>query len=240
MTMKKMSIWGLVAVCATGILAGCNESEIHTSAFAQTPPAPAQGQGKAAKLNADAGVPIGVAATPTAFDDAKAKSFATRTNAFSLLPTEAKFNKEQTAARLVGELGGFGMFYEPPPPKPDLEETIEPQPRRRLAGVLLGASVIALIEMEDGKVYDVRPGSKIPNSEWTVVSIDEERAILRRGGTKLPKQVEVRLESRPIGSGGGNSGGGNTGGGNTGGGGVPGPGKGGMGAGGGGVGGRDD
>lgn len=106
MTMKKMSIWGLVAVCATGILAGCNESEIHTSAFAQTPPAPAQGQGKAAKLNADAGVPIGVAATPTAFDDAKAKSFATRTNAFSLLPTEAKFNKEQTAARLVGELGG--------------------------------------------------------------------------------------------------------------------------------------
>lgn len=235
---RNMRKLALLAVCASigGLfVAGCGDEGVHSSAFAQQPPAASPAGASAAKtskLNADAGVPISVANKPTAFEDAKQATFGTRKNAFSLLPGEVKFNNEQAAARLVSDSGGFSMMYEPPPPKPDEETIVEPQPRRRLAGILLGDAVIALIQMEDGRVYDVHPGSKIPNSEWTVVSIDQERAVLRRSGNKLPKQIEVKLESGPIGGGGG-GGGGTTGGGSdvgvpTGGKGGTGPGRGGA------------
>lgn len=247
-TMRNLAFLSMLAVLSASFVSGCADGGVRTSAFAQQPPAgqPAGAAGaQASKLNADAGVPIQVAAKPTAFEDATKMTFGTRANAFSLLPAEAKFNNEQAAARLVSDSGGFSMMYEPPPPKPDEETIVEPQPRRRLAGILLGDAVIALVQMEDGRVYDVHPGSKIPNSEWTVVSIDQERAILRRSGNKLPKQIEVKLESGPIGGGGGGGGGAAGGGGSdvgvpTGGKGGSGPGRGGAAGGvGGGTGARD-
>jgi hypothetical protein len=73
---------------------------------------------------------------------------------------------------------------------------------------VVGDSVLALIDMGNGTTELIRPGQRIPGSEWTVVSIDEEKAILRRGGNRLPRQVTVRLELPPPGFGGG----GNTGG----------------------------
>jgi len=83
--------------------------------------------------------------------------------------------------------------------------------------------------MGNGAEPDViRPGSKIPNSDWTVESIDREKAVLVRGGNAEPHRIVVRLESPPPGMGGGGIGGPGAGGG----GGFPGaPGPGGMGGG---------
>lgn len=171
----------------------------------------------------DAGVPIDAVA-PAGLQDykqyASARDYGRRGDPFALLGPEAKFEREQQRERLMGDIGGgtFGTFYEEPEDKSAEEIQMEPQPYRRLVGVLLGDGVSALIQMEDGKVYDVRPGSRIPNSEWTVVSIDSDSAILRRSGNKRPNQILVRLEpslsgpsSAPqpgSGGGGGNPGGG--------------------------------
>jgi hypothetical protein len=82
-------------------------------------------------------------------------------------------------------------------PKPEFIEIdqIEPQPFRRLAGVLVGDSVMAIIDMGDGSPMQViRPGMQIPNSPWKVISIDEEKATLHRNGNKRPKDIVVRLQ----------------------------------------------
>jgi hypothetical protein len=126
----------------------------------------------------------------------RGQSLAPRRDPFALLAEERAFDINQSGERLLAESGGFSFDYEPPVPKDDTVIQ-EPQPYRRLAGVIVGESVLALIDMGDGRLEIIRPGQRIPNSEWTVVSIDEEKAILRRGGNKLPRQVVVRLESPP-------------------------------------------
>ena len=74
---------------------------------------------------------------------------------------------------------------------------IEPVPRWRLAGVVVGNGVIALLDT-GSKVYDVRPGSVVPGTEWRVESIDQERAVLVRDSNKEPKRFEVGLQG-PLG-----------------------------------------
>jgi bifunctional DNA-binding transcriptional regulator/antitoxin component of YhaV-PrlF toxin-antitoxin module len=78
-------------------------------------------------------------------------------------------------------------------PADEVAEVIEPQPFRRLAGIMVGDSVLAIIDMGDGNLQIVRPGQQIPGTEWTVASIDEEKAVLRRSGNKKPKEVVVPL-----------------------------------------------
>jgi hypothetical protein len=124
---------------------------------------------------------------------------------------ERAFHINQSSERLLADVGGFRMDYEEPPPV-EINEVQEPQPYRRLAGVIVGESVLGLIDMGDGRPLEIiRPGQRIPNSDWTVVSIDEEKAILRRSGNRLPRQIVVRLESPPFnpnqGGGGGPAGG---------------------------------
>lgn len=175
---------------------------------------------EAPPIAAEAGIPVAVVQDPQFAETKKVsatRAFGSRPDAFALLPTEVVYERAQVAARVVGEQGNFALFYTPPPPAQDVTETFEPQPYRRLSGVLLGDGVLALIEMEDGRTYDVRPGMQIPNSEWTVVSIDTDKAILRRAGDKRPNRIAVRLESRPVGTpaGGGGGGGGARGGGGT-------------------------
>jgi hypothetical protein len=115
-------------------------------------------------------------------------------------------------------------MYEPPIEVADQSEIVEPQPYRRLAGILVGDTVSAIIIMEDGSAHIIKPGMRIPNSPWRVVSIDEEKAILRRAGNRKPTQITIRLETplggvpaqgggRPGGPGGPGSGPGDTGGG---------------------------
>lgn len=134
------------------------------------------------------------------------KSFGSRRDPFALKPSEARFEKDQETYRLFGEIGGFTTQFEPPVEKV-VEEFPEAQPYRRLAGVVVGDSVLALIDMGDGTLQVIRPGQQIPNSEWRVVSIDQDKAVLRRSGNRTPRQVVVRLESPPPGLGGGTPGG---------------------------------
>lgn len=144
------------------------------------------------------------------------KSRMPRTDPFALLAVEKKYDNAQLAERLVAD-SGWRFDYVPPEPVITVEPE-EPQPYRRLSGVLVGDTIMALLVMEDGHYELIRPGMKIPNTEWRVISIDEEKALLKRDGNRRPKQIVVRLETDPGGggstapAGGGNPRGGNPGG----------------------------
>lgn len=204
--MNAQRLTGLaMSVAALAIVtgAGCGSGEAVESVGAYPGGAPMRPV-EPPSIAADAGVPI---APPPAGDfsqvmqEAQATFVPTRADAFALLPAERRFEAQQTAARVLAEMGGFTLVYEPPTPPPDEEDILEPQPYRRLQGVLLSNTVTALIEWEDGKVYEVHPGARVADSEWVVVSIDTEKAVLRRSGQRRPTQIEVKLESPPPGMG---------------------------------------
>ena len=119
-----------------------------------------------------------------------------RSNPFSLTALESAYDMQQASEKFLSESGGFSVQYEP---KPEVDETpvLEPQPYRRLSGIVVGDSVNAIIELGDGRTEIIRPGQRIPNTEWTVVSIDSEKAVLKRSGNKLPTEIIVRLEVAP-------------------------------------------
>lgn len=217
--------WSVSALAlAAALLAGCGGGEPAPPAVAQTPPAAPAAPTLPDNLpRADAGEPLTMSALDplkSYQDVAQGKSLEARRDPFALLASESIFEREQTRERVVATLGGnsWPLYYEEAPPPPEEIERVEPQPRRRLAGVMLTDDGIgALIEMEDGRIYQVQPGARIPNSEWSVLSIDQDKAVLWRPGNRLPRQVVVTLEPGNR-SGGGNAGGGNAGGGAAGGG----------------------
>jgi hypothetical protein len=144
-------------------------------------------------------------------------AFAPRTDPFALLPVELKALRARRQQDILAEVGGWEMFVVPKPrPKPDaIIHPLEAQPYRRLAGIIRGEAIAAILE-EDGApatVQVVKPGDKV--GEWTVQSIDAEKAVLYRPGSRRPNTVVVRLESHPTVGGGasftGGGGGGNTG-----------------------------
>jgi hypothetical protein len=193
---------------------------------------------------ADAGVPITNFKAEDGLVKLKAlvaeRTFPSRPDPFALLAVERSFDVSQTAERYLQLQSGFQTDWTPPAePAP---EEIEVQPYRRLAGVMVGDSILAMIDMGDGKpLRIVHPGEQIEGTEWTVVSIDSEKAVLRRSGNKKPKEIIVALGSslsgiiiQPTGSGAGAAGGGRTGGGPGGPPGSAGAGRGGPGAAGGG------
>lgn len=190
--------WGLLplALLAVAAMSGCARDPMPTAPSAEAKPAPPMEVGDVP------GVPVERKDDPNALKNLVAsRSFSHRPDPFALFPAEVSFENSQSAENLFAQQGrGFGMLYEP---KEEVieEMTIEPQPYRRLAGILVGETVAAILIMEDGKSYIVRPGMKIPNSDWTVVSIstNPEQAILRRPGNRLPKEISVRLESPPSG-----------------------------------------
>lgn len=155
----------------------------------------------------DAGIRVEVASDPAKLTNLVAsRSFASRPDPFALLPTELAFERSQRAERFVQESGGWSVRFTPP--EQDVaQEVVEPQPYRRLAGVLVGETVSAILMMEDGRAEIVHPGMRVPNSEWTVASIDENRAVLTRTGDRLPRRIVVNLESPPPGFGAGAPGG---------------------------------
>ena len=212
-----------MGIVASAILAGCGGSE----QVADTPPnttTPAAGTTPAPVAGSSAGVSIaalgigtlpGMPAAPITEPDkvfqVEGRMVASRygrprNDPFSLKPRERSFEIEQSSARLLNEMGGMTVMYTPAPEKaPDAGLVHDPQPYRRLSGIIVGDSVYALMDT-GGQIEIIRPGMMVPNTEWEVVSIDEEKAILRRKGNKLPRQITVRLESPPPGSGGGSNG----------------------------------
>ena len=144
------------------------------------------------------GRPIAISQDPNLIKGLVAqRSFGARPDPFALLGTERSFDQSQTAERVLNDIGGFSTMHEPEVEVVDQADIVEPQPYRRLAGVLVGETVSAIIIMEDGSAHLIKPGMRIPNSPWRVVSIDEEKAVLRRAGNRKPTQIIVRLETPP-------------------------------------------
>lgn len=171
-------------------IVGCGPDP--TQPIASTPaPAP---QDAAFVPEAEAGIRLAPGDPAELLADAGKYSFTVRQDPFALRATEVAFDRSQFAARLL-DTGGFypQIAEEPEPPVETFE--VEPQPTRRLAGIILGESITALIDMGNGQLILIRPGQRIEGTEWVVQSIDEEKAILRReGSTKRPKYVVVRLQ----------------------------------------------
>lgn len=119
-----------------------------------------------------------------------------RIDPWALTREEISFEAKERNARVFATTGNYFPAVFVPQVERTTIVTQEPQPYRRLAGVLVGESVMAIIDMGDGRPMElIRPGMQIPNSPWRVISIDEEKAVLRRSGNKLPKEIVVRLET---------------------------------------------
>lgn len=125
-----------------------------------------------------------------------------RPDPFALQQQENEYERKENNERVFATTGSFFTSLFVPKPESVQIERVEPQPFRRLAGVLVGDSVMAIIDMGDGSAMQViRPGMQIPNSPWRVVSIDQDKAVLRRGGFVRPNEIVVRLQSPSFNSG---------------------------------------
>lgn len=193
----------VLALIAVGCQAGIPVGDASTIGKASV-------QKKDFKPQAPAGLPV----TAPAADEKKFKQlvasrsarFGYSTNpfgAFQLMPNERKYDRDQEVERLFTVSGSWSTEFTPS--TQDQAQTapviVEPQPYRRLAGVVVGDSVLAIIDMGDGRPAEIiRPGQKIPNSPWRVVSIDENKAVLARSGNVQPRQIVVKLEPPPGGT----------------------------------------
>ena len=88
-----------------------------------------------------------------------------RRDPFALQNIEKQYDTKQANARIAATTGAFfPPVFVPKQEKVEID-FVEPQPYRRLAGVLVGDSVMAIIDMGDGRPMEViRPGMQIPNS----------------------------------------------------------------------------
>lgn len=186
---------GLAVLAAS--LVGCN----LTGAIKPADPFPAGVAGKGEFTpNSDAGLGVTPAADPAKLTKLvatrdRAGSFGmARSDPFALTTQEKYFETQQQTERFFGGGSGFGNYLTP---KPDTDEQVVPleeQPYRRLSGIVVGDSVLAILE-ENGTSTIITPGMRIPNTPWTVVSIDQDKAVLRRSGKVRPTQIVVRLET---------------------------------------------
>ena len=202
---------GLLCALAFATLVGCQENSVGYSAISPTtPPKPSL------DLSANSGVPVAASGQVNVPDLATTRpNLASRgTNAFALTGEEVNFNLEQWTESFVSN-GGYVLEIEPTMDDPGSEPpVVEPVPNWRLSGVLIGTGVMALLDTGP-RTYEIRPGMMVPGTEWRVVSIDSDRALLARDNNKLPKEFYVGLSGPITGPGvtiqGGGGGGGATG-----------------------------
>lgn len=173
---------------------------------------PAPDSGDAVKKNqAPAGVPVvalqDVDNTPPAPQGQPAPSTGPRVpkvsvvskprqDPFALLPVEIAADRAARQQALLASLGGFQTIVVPKPKKPNPKlDPVEKQPYRRLAGIIRGEAVSAILE-EEGMAGPlvVKPGDKV--GTWTVRSIDNEKMVLTREGKVKPHMLVVRLEAK--------------------------------------------
>lgn len=192
---RSIRLLGMAALAAS--LVGCN----LTGAIKPPDPFPT-GATPTVKpaTTAEAGLPVPPIVDPARIGAVvaqrdRAGAFGTpRSDPFALTTLEKYFETQQTTERIFGSGSGFGNYLTA---KPDTSEDVvpvEPQPYRRLSGIVVGDSVLAILQ-EGATSTIITPGMKIPNTPWTVVSIDTDKAVLRRSGNVRPTQIVVRLET---------------------------------------------
>ncbi|MEI6512388.1 MAG: hypothetical protein WCO51_03835 [bacterium] len=120
--------------------------------------------------------------------------YPSRPDPFSKLASEVYRSK----AKII-DIVSFAPVFVPgpmpimPPPQP----VYDPQPYRRLAGILAGSSIAAILETEGQDPVVIRPGTII--GEWRVAQLTSTFAVLKREGNVTPKEVIARLEAPPAG-----------------------------------------
>ncbi len=119
-----------------------------------------------------------------------------RKDPFALLPEEVEAMQEDAFTRAPFAL----VASPPPPPKVEIPEPYEPQPRRRIAGIILGQTVSAILEQEGELPQIVYPGDMV--GEFRVAAITPEGVILRRSKGN-PREVRVPLEPPSVATAGG-------------------------------------
>jgi len=155
-------------------------------------------------VGAPAGLPIGTAPGNPVATLVKSKTTNSRAYIFALHDFEQEYDTKARNERVFATTGQYWGTVFIPTPETVQVDINEPQPFRRLAGVLVGDSVMAIIDMgNNAPMQVIRPGMQIPNSPWKVVSIDEDKAVLRRTGNKRPKEIIVRLQGPQVPGGGG-------------------------------------
>ena len=209
--MKGINISLLLIGVATAIgMVGCADPN---KLIATTEPSPGK-QTKEYVPSADAGVFKDIASSqdPGRYLPyiSRTASYGHRMNPFALSAEEMAFDRQQAAEKIVIDGGEIGQMWQLPPDTLPQVEPVEPQPYRRLSGILIGDSVLAILEQGNTSTI-VRPGQMLPGTDWKVISIDQNRAILHRVGSnpRAPREVEVRLEigfpGQNSGPGGGNN-----------------------------------
>ncbi len=131
--------------------------------------------------------PPATAMAPPAQPAAPQPPFRPRKDPFALLPEEVEAQQADAFTRAP-----FVVVASPPkPPRIDLPEPYEPQPKRRVAGLIFGQTVSAILEQEGELPQIVYPGDRV--GEFQVAAITREGVILRRSKGN-PREVRVPYE----------------------------------------------
>lgn len=211
----------MLAIAVALGAAGCGGGTPEATTPASNTAATSSNASAGPKLNLDVAAGITVTAPTDATNKqlialAQQRGFSANGNPFALTASERSYDTSQIAVNLLsnsGHMGYMGPESEPAPVVPVLEE----QPYRRLSGVSIGNAVYAILQIgtDNSNAQIIYPGAQVKGTDWTVVSINGDYAVLSRPGDKLPHEIQVRLEEPPLGSqtGGNNSSGGAAGGG---------------------------
>lgn len=201
LNMNQIGIFGLSVLALAVVGCGGGPAATTTTAAPAATPKPINFE-----PNVDAGVPVTQSADVAeytklaAVTSGKYPKHNANGSAFKLRGSELAYEAEQGMERVFAS-SGFAVEYEEQEVIPPVAR-FEPAPFRRLSGIVVGVSVIALLEMEDGTTMLIRPGMSIPGTQWIVQAIDEEKATFRRVTKEniQPKLVVVRLETAPPGT----------------------------------------
>lgn len=147
---------------------------------------------------------MGASPTPTmttaaAQPQAARPPFTPRRDPFAPLPEEL----EAMQTEVFQPERYFVLASPPKPPRVELPEPFEPQPRRRVAGIIIGTTVSAILEQEGELPRIVYPGDMV--GEFRIAAITESGLVLRRSRGN-PREVRVPYEPPGGGSIGGGSG----------------------------------
>lgn len=141
-----------------------------------TPPAPMGG-----------GMPAPPPTTMAVQPQTARPPFTPRRDPFAPLPEEV----EAMQADAFNPSRYFVLASPPQPPRVELPEPFEPQPRRRVAGIIIGSTVSAILEQEGELPRIVYPGDMV--GEFRVAAITETGVVLRRSKGN-PREVRVPYE----------------------------------------------
>lgn len=118
-----------------------------------------------------------------------------RNDPFAYLPGEL----ESLQVGAYERVGFVNMAQPPEPPKPptiaDQDEPFEPQPYRRIAGILYGPPISAILVDEGGDSRVVKPGDEV--GRFYVATIDMSGVTLKRNQGN-PREVRVRYEAPQV------------------------------------------